>query len=186
MSADHRKPAVAFIVLAFIAAALVGIQRADAETGRFLALGTRGDAVVHGAVPLAGDTDHLASLLRGPEDSRSVSAESPRSRHSRVEGAEPRHERASRGRRPARGVGSATNGGRDPLQRGMNGGQKALSDAPRTSHTDPRVNGPAQRSDRPPGPHGAVEPRLSGSHRSLVRGRHAAERTATSAVDRKR
>ena len=37
MSADHRKPVVAFIVLAVLAAALVGFQRADARTGQFLA-----------------------------------------------------------------------------------------------------------------------------------------------------
>lgn len=37
MSADHRKPLVAFVVLAFAAAAIVGIQRAEAQAGRFLA-----------------------------------------------------------------------------------------------------------------------------------------------------
>lgn len=37
MSADHRKPLVAFVVLAFAAAAIVGIQRAEAHAGRFVA-----------------------------------------------------------------------------------------------------------------------------------------------------
>jgi hypothetical protein len=37
MSTDHRKPAVAFVALAFAAAALVGVQQADAQGGRFLA-----------------------------------------------------------------------------------------------------------------------------------------------------
>jgi hypothetical protein len=37
MSTDHRKPAVAFVALALAAAALVGIQQADAQGGRFMA-----------------------------------------------------------------------------------------------------------------------------------------------------
>jgi hypothetical protein len=37
MSTDHRKPAVAFVALAFAAAALVGVHQADAQAGRFLA-----------------------------------------------------------------------------------------------------------------------------------------------------
>jgi hypothetical protein len=37
VSADHRKPLVAFVALAFAAAAIVGIQRAEAHAGRFLA-----------------------------------------------------------------------------------------------------------------------------------------------------
>lgn len=37
MSADHRKPVAAFVVLVFLAAAIVTIQRADALGGRFVA-----------------------------------------------------------------------------------------------------------------------------------------------------
>lgn len=60
MSTDHRKPVVAFVVLAFIAAALVGIQRADAMNGRFFAafVGSTGQA--HGQSLLAqGDPGRL-------------------------------------------------------------------------------------------------------------------------------
>lgn len=51
MSADHRKPVVAFVVLAFLAAALVGIQRADARGAQFVAsiLGVTGR--VQGTLP---------------------------------------------------------------------------------------------------------------------------------------
>jgi hypothetical protein len=53
VSADHRKPVVAFIVLAVLAAALVGFQRADAGTGQFLAaLAGVGDPV-EGTLPRA-------------------------------------------------------------------------------------------------------------------------------------
>lgn len=37
MSAQHRKPFVAFVLLAFVAFGLVGLQHADAENGRLLA-----------------------------------------------------------------------------------------------------------------------------------------------------
>lgn len=37
MSAEHRKPIAAFVVLVFVAAAVVGIQRAEAQGGRLLA-----------------------------------------------------------------------------------------------------------------------------------------------------
>ena len=50
MSADHRKPVVAFVVLAFLAAALVGVQRADAQAGRFLAAALGSDLHAHGQV----------------------------------------------------------------------------------------------------------------------------------------
>jgi hypothetical protein len=36
MHVDHRKPVVAFVVLAILAAVVVGFQRADAHTGRYL------------------------------------------------------------------------------------------------------------------------------------------------------
>ena len=52
MSADHRKPVVAFVVLAFAAAAIVGIQRADAQAGRFLAAVIGTSVRVQGALTL--------------------------------------------------------------------------------------------------------------------------------------
>lgn len=61
MSSDHRKPVVAFVALVFIAAALVGIDRADAEGGRLLA------AVIGTSVRVQGDllADASASLGTG-------------------------------------------------------------------------------------------------------------------------
>lgn len=52
VSADHRKPVVAFVVLAFAAAAVVGIQRADAHAGRLLAAVIGTSVQVQGALPL--------------------------------------------------------------------------------------------------------------------------------------
>ena len=51
MSADHRKPFLAFVVLAFIATALVGVQRADAQPGRFLAAVVSTTVRVQGTLP---------------------------------------------------------------------------------------------------------------------------------------
>jgi hypothetical protein len=50
MSTDHRKPAVAFVALAFAAAGLVGVQQADAQGGRFLAGIVGSDAQVRGEI----------------------------------------------------------------------------------------------------------------------------------------
>lgn len=50
MSADHRKPVAAFVVLAFFAAALVGVHRADAQAGRFLAAVVGSEVRAQGAV----------------------------------------------------------------------------------------------------------------------------------------
>lgn len=190
MSADHRKPVVAFIVLAFIAAALVGIQRADAETGRFLALVTHGKAVVHGSVPLGADTvqgsavDRFASLVRDQDDTRFVSAESHGRGGAQADREDPRQERAIRDRRPTRGAGSATRRGHDSVRSARDGGQKAPSDAPRTSRGS-RGNGPVSRSGSPSGSRSSESPGFSGGHRSSDRGPHDADRTATSVVDRK-
>lgn len=66
MSADHRKPVVAFIVLAVLAAALVGFQRADARSGQFLAslVGT-GDRV-EGTLPRADTWTDESAVLDHP------------------------------------------------------------------------------------------------------------------------
>jgi hypothetical protein len=53
MSTDHRRPAVAFVVLAFVAAALVGVQKADAQGGRFLAAVVGSDVHARGAIAAA-------------------------------------------------------------------------------------------------------------------------------------
>lgn len=52
VSAEHRKPIVAFVLLAFAAATLVGIQSADAQGGRLMAAVIGGTARVHGSLPL--------------------------------------------------------------------------------------------------------------------------------------
>ncbi len=54
MSADHRKPVVAFVVLAFVAATIVCVQRADAQTARFFAAFVGGAVEIHGSVPAPG------------------------------------------------------------------------------------------------------------------------------------
>jgi hypothetical protein len=51
VSADHRKPFLAFVVLAFVAAAIVGVQRADAQPGRFLAAVVSTTVRVQGTLP---------------------------------------------------------------------------------------------------------------------------------------
>ena len=51
MSADHRKPALAFVVLALVAATIVCVQRADAQTARFFAAFVGGAVEIHGSVP---------------------------------------------------------------------------------------------------------------------------------------
>jgi len=51
VSADHRKPFLAFVALALVAAALVGVQRADAQPGRFLAAAIGTTVRVQGTLP---------------------------------------------------------------------------------------------------------------------------------------
>lgn len=51
MSAQHRKPLAAFIGLAFAAAVMVGVHRADAQTGHFLASVMGSTERVHGLLP---------------------------------------------------------------------------------------------------------------------------------------
>lgn len=53
MSAEHRRPAAAFVVLAIVAAAVVGIQRAEAQGGRLLAAVIGAGVSVHGTLPRA-------------------------------------------------------------------------------------------------------------------------------------
>ncbi len=60
MSTDHRKPVLAFIVLALAAAVLVGVQRADAHAGRMLAAAIGTTVRVHGTVPTLGGSTELA------------------------------------------------------------------------------------------------------------------------------
>ena len=65
MSTDHRKPVVAFVCLAFIAAALIGVQRADAQAGRFLEAFVGSGARVHSATTLlTGDARRLEASRR--------------------------------------------------------------------------------------------------------------------------
>ena len=57
MSTDHRKPVMAFVVLALMAGCLVGVQRAEAQSGRLLAAAVGLSVRAQGALP-----DPLASL----------------------------------------------------------------------------------------------------------------------------
>lgn len=56
MSTQHRKPLAAFIVLVFLAAGVVGVQKADAQAGRLLAAAVGTGVRVHGALPAAPET----------------------------------------------------------------------------------------------------------------------------------
>ena len=51
MSADHRKPVVAFAMLVVAAAFIVGIQQAEAVNGRLLAAAVGAGTHVHGTLP---------------------------------------------------------------------------------------------------------------------------------------
>lgn len=62
MSAEHRRPTVAFVVLALVAAAVVGVQRADAQGGRLLAAVIGAGVSVQGTLPRA---EPLADSLLG-------------------------------------------------------------------------------------------------------------------------
>jgi hypothetical protein len=65
MSADHRKPVVAFVLLAFVAAALVGVQRAEAQDGRLLAAAVVGASVTaHGTLPSPEKLSAISSRAR--------------------------------------------------------------------------------------------------------------------------
>lgn len=64
MSADHRRPVVAFVVLALAAAAIVGLQRAEAHAGRFLAGAIGGEVRVHGTLALPDEVAVVASPVR--------------------------------------------------------------------------------------------------------------------------
>lgn len=57
VSADHRKPFLAFIALAVLAAAIVGVQGAEARPGRFLAAAIGAGATVHGTLMISADHD---------------------------------------------------------------------------------------------------------------------------------
>ncbi len=66
MSAEHRKPLAAFILLAFAAAVIVGVQRADAQPGRFLASVVGSTERVHGLFPeLSGSSAQLSGKQLG-------------------------------------------------------------------------------------------------------------------------
>lgn len=98
MSTDHRKPVVAFVCLAFIAAALVGVQRADAQAGRFLEAFVGSGARVHSATTLlTGDARRLEGSRRLAGLGFEVLADlSPAADPARME--EPGEPRTKRGR----------------------------------------------------------------------------------------
>lgn len=62
MSADHRKPFVAFVLLAVAAAVLVGMGRADAVAGRLFESVGGTTLRVHGTVPTPRDAGAGASF----------------------------------------------------------------------------------------------------------------------------
>lgn len=99
MSADHRKPVVAFVVLAFLAAAIVCVQRADAQSARFFAAFVGGAGEIHGSVPAPGaflGSDQARQGTMGPVFEATASAR-------RVTGST-RHDGAPFGRAEANGL----------------------------------------------------------------------------------
>lgn len=71
MSTEHRRPAVAFVILAIVAAAVVGVQRAEAQGGRLLAAVVGAGVSVQGTLtqpePVAASVLADAGLLsNGP------------------------------------------------------------------------------------------------------------------------
>ncbi|HSE07913.1 MAG TPA: hypothetical protein VLB29_04555 [Nocardioidaceae bacterium] len=65
MSADHRKPFMAFVVLAVLATALVGVHRANAEPGRFFAAAIGARVSVEGTLPIRADSWEPAVVVTG-------------------------------------------------------------------------------------------------------------------------
>lgn len=61
MSAQHRKPFVAFVVLALAVVALIGAQHADAQPGRLLVAGIGAQVEVRGQLPAPADPPRAAS-----------------------------------------------------------------------------------------------------------------------------
>jgi hypothetical protein len=136
MSTDHRKPAVAFIVLAFAAAALVGVHQADAQAGRFLAAVVGSEAHARGQVAATSEArsqEHalgppFSAFAAGPSEDppRTGDADDPVPEHSasakRDEATDSsslgstERDRTSQGERPSR---RARDIDREPGQRGV-------------------------------------------------------------------
>jgi hypothetical protein len=64
VSLDHRKPVVAFVVLALVVTGLIGMQRADAQGGRLLAAMVGAAAGVHGVLPAPARDSEEAAVSR--------------------------------------------------------------------------------------------------------------------------
>lgn len=144
MSADHRKPVVAFVLLVFIAAALVYVQRADARSARFFAAFIGGAGEVHGAAPVpegflgaAGSQEWKAGLPEATAVGRgSVADDSARRSGHAGRRTDLRDEAAgelTRGRhgRPSVGKGSAAPGSEVAEAARRSGGARALQKAER-------------------------------------------------------
>lgn len=67
MSAEHRKPVAAFVMLALMAAGVIGIQRAEAQAGRLLVAMIGTSAEVHGTLPAVSETTRAVSLARSSD-----------------------------------------------------------------------------------------------------------------------
>ncbi|MGH3333751.1 MAG: hypothetical protein ACRDPJ_20845 [Nocardioidaceae bacterium] len=99
MSADHKKPVVAFVVLALLAVAVVCVQfRADAFRARFVALGslTLGRTEAHGVVELPRPKADSGDLSRRRTPSRAVRRDPVAEERSRAVG--PGSDEVGRGR----------------------------------------------------------------------------------------
>lgn len=145
MSADHRKPVVAFVVLALAAAAIVGIQRAEAQAGRFLATvigtGVRGQGTLAADVPGVGEAIRTAAF--GPRfSSLDRALRGDRSEPSEVS---PPAERTHLADEPA-GRAAEAGPGRSDERRG---GPKAYRAADDRDRADVRRPSPARNAGQP-------------------------------------
>jgi hypothetical protein len=64
VSAQHRKPVVAFVLLACLAVAIVGVRAAEGSKGRFIAAPVGVAAEVHGTIPGQSEADRRSAAER--------------------------------------------------------------------------------------------------------------------------
>ena len=64
MSAQHRKPVVAFVLLACMAGAIVGVRAAEGSKGRLIAAPVGVAAEVHGTIPGQSEADRRSAAER--------------------------------------------------------------------------------------------------------------------------
>ena len=189
MSAQHRKPVVAFVLLACLAVAIVGIRAAEASKGRFIAAAIGAAAEVHGTIPGQSEADRRNAAERvealGPAfaalngDAATVTIISdPGAAISTA--VRPRPTSLARGTGPAtRGGGTRDGAVRDGATRdGVRRDLATRDGAARDGATGDRSTGDRAGQDRPPGE--TREPRRSAPYATPTRGRSTAKHPGAS------